>query len=227
MLTELSLIYYLFPTVVVISPQQWHCVTKAIVTEVGFIGSCPFPLRNHPPSTALILLDCTPSIAQRASKGWLQTKIGLGSCAPIDVLLFNRAELRRRCFNSGDRGRNGGGECTSSKGGGGDMVWGRFCVSSHNNNHWRRNGGTSWPATKSMALLDNLSQHIFPGRNSLLPRQYHFQGWKPTNSSGHLVHFIDCKGVMILLEHRGSWNPRMTTQFTDRRASKMHQDVEK
>jgi hypothetical protein len=33
--------------------------------------------------------------------------------------------------------------------------------------------------------------------------------------------------VMILLDHRGSSDPHMTTQFTDRRASKMHQDVEK
>jgi hypothetical protein len=139
----------------------------------GFHGIMPLPPPQQPThhmcspsiysSTALILLDCTPSIAQRASKGWLPPKIGLGSCAPIDVLLFNRAELCRRCFNSVNQGHNRGGECTSSKGGGGDIVWGRSRVSRHNNNHWRRIGGTSWPATKFMALLDNLSQHIFPG----------------------------------------------------------------
>jgi hypothetical protein len=73
-------------------------------------------------------------------------------------------------------------------------------VSSHNNNHWR--------------ALQSITTY-FPRGNSLLPRQYHFQGWKPTNLSGHLVRFVDCKGVMILLDHRNSWDPRMTTQFTD------------
>jgi hypothetical protein len=61
--------------------------------EVGFFGSHTTALstsnsHTHSPicsATAPIFPDCTPSIAQRASKGWLPTQIGLGSCAPIDV----------------------------------------------------------------------------------------------------------------------------------------------
>jgi hypothetical protein len=43
--------------------------------------------------TAPIFFDCTSSIAQRASKGWLPTNIGLGSCAPIDVYSTEQSSI--------------------------------------------------------------------------------------------------------------------------------------
>ena len=64
--------------------------------------------------------------------------------------------------------------------------------------------GEDWrnlPARLIIALL-NIRIILFPGDITT----YHFQGWKTTHSSTIRVHFIDCKGVMILLDHRSSWD---------------------
>ena len=81
-------------------------------------------------------------------------------------------------------------------------------------------GGLAEPPGTIIIALLNIQIILFPGDITT----YHFQGWKTTHSSTIRVHFIDCKGVMILLDHRGSWDPRMTTQFTDRRASETTKD---
>jgi hypothetical protein len=75
----------------------------------------PSPIRSL---TAPIFFDCTPSIAQRASEGWLPTKIGLGSCAPIDVYSTEQSSIDA-VYNSisATEDVTGEEECTSSKGG--------------------------------------------------------------------------------------------------------------
>ena len=84
----------------------------------------PSPIRSL---TAPIFFDCTSSIAQRASKGWLPTNIGLGSCAPIDVYSTEQSSINA-VYNSipATADVTGGDECKSSNKGGHEGGTGKF-----------------------------------------------------------------------------------------------------
>ena len=59
----------------------------------------------------------TPGIARRASKGWSPTQKRAWGVVPPSTFHSNQHSKSSVDAASSDRGRNGGGECTSSKGG--------------------------------------------------------------------------------------------------------------